>query len=77
MEGWRQRGDKGGQWTSSGSEVREEDERERKGANKKIRNTYKCVPHVINEEEKRKVDLTCGPPKPLNHLWREEPRLWT
>jgi len=35
VEGWRQRGDKGGQWTSSGSEVREEDERERKGANKK------------------------------------------
>ena len=62
VEGWRQRGDKGGQWTSSGSEVREEDEREReKGQIKKIRNTYKCVPHVINEEEKRKVDLTCGP----------------
>ena len=77
MEGWRQRGDKGGQWTGSGSEVRKEDGRERKGANKKIRNTYKCVPHVINEEEKRKMDLTCGPPKPLNHLWREEPRLWT
>jgi len=29
VEGGRQRGDKGGQWTSSGSEVREEDERER------------------------------------------------
>ena len=37
VEGWRQRGDKGGQWTGSGSEVREEDERERerKGAKKK------------------------------------------
>jgi len=35
VEGWRQRGDKGGQWTGSGSEVRKEDGRERKGAKKK------------------------------------------